>query len=82
MILGCWENDHVGTGFAWQGVRPQRPRRRAPMTPILAATASIVTLTFGLTTVMGESGYRFDLRRRNRRRGRDGRTGGRRASDI
>ena len=43
--------------------------------------ATLVSLAFGIGITLGESGYSFDLRRRNRRKARDGRNGGRRAED-
>ncbi len=49
---------------------------------VIAVIFSIFALVIGFSTVLGESGYKFDLRRRrSRRRGRDGRTGGRREDD-
>ena len=49
---------------------------------IFALIAAAFSLIIGFTTVLGESGYQFDLRkRRTRRRGRDGRVGGRREED-
>lgn len=49
---------------------------------VIAVVFSLFALVMGFSTVVGESGYKFDLRRRrSRRRGRDGRSGGRRESD-
>jgi len=49
---------------------------------IIALVAAMFSLAIGFATVLGESGYAFDLRRRrSRRRGRDGRQGGRRTED-
>jgi hypothetical protein len=46
-----------------------------------ALIATLVSLAFGIGITLGEGGYKFDLRRRNRRKASDGRTGGRRAED-
>lgn len=53
----------------------------SPLT-IIALVAAMFSLAIGFATVLGEAGYSFDLRRRrSRRRGRDGRAGGRRSDD-
>jgi hypothetical protein len=46
----------------------------------LALTATLASLVLGGAALLAESGYRFDLRRKQRRRGGD-RLGGRRAED-
>lgn len=49
---------------------------------IFALIAALFSLVIGFATILGEAGYGFDLRkRRARRRGRDGRLGGRREDD-
>ncbi len=47
---------------------------------IVALIASIVALTIGTASIVGETGYRFDLRRKRRRKDGD-RLGGRREAD-
>ena len=46
-----------------------------------ALIATLISLAVGIGITLGESGYRFDLRRRGRRIAKDGRSGGRRAED-
>lgn len=49
---------------------------------IFALIAAAFSLVIGFATILGESGYSFDLRRRrSRRRAKDGRIGGRREED-
>lgn len=47
----------------------------------IALTGSLIALAIGFTTILGENGYRFDLRRRRERR-RAARAGGRRENDL
>ena len=48
----------------------------------IALIGSLFALALGVATVLGEQGYRFELRRRLRGRRRDGdRVGGRRDGD-
>ncbi len=46
-----------------------------------AVIAAISVAAMGILSVLAERGYSFDLRRRNRRSGKDGRLGGRREDD-
>ncbi len=48
---------------------------------ILALTGSIIALGIGATTILGEGGYAFDLRRKRDRRRDAHRQGGRRVKD-
>jgi len=47
----------------------------------LGLFGTLSMLTIGGITLLTEQGYTFDLRRRSRRRGKDGRVGGRREED-
>jgi hypothetical protein len=48
---------------------------------LIAILAAMAGIAIGFASIMGEAGYSFDLRRRNRRGARDGRVGGRRSVD-
>ena len=48
---------------------------------IVALLGSLFAVGIGFATTVGESGYRFDLRKNSRRKAQDGRGGGRRAED-
>ncbi len=48
---------------------------------IIAFIAAAITVGVPATILLGISGYSFDMRKRNRRSPRSGRTGGRRAED-
>ena len=46
-----------------------------------ALIACLFALVIGGLTILAERGYQFDLRRKSRRKGIDGRVGGRREDD-
>ncbi len=46
-----------------------------------AIIAAVSVAAMGVLSLLAERGYSFDLRRRNRRSGKDGRAGGRREDD-
>ena len=46
-----------------------------------ALIACLFALAIGGLSMLAERGYQFDLRRRSRRKGMDGRQGGRREAD-
>jgi hypothetical protein len=46
----------------------------------IALTGCLLTLSMGFATIWADGGYRFDLRRKHRRR--DDRSGGRRVEDA
>jgi len=48
---------------------------------LVALLGSLFTIGIGFAAVLGEGGYRFDLRKKSRRQSKDGRIGGRRAED-
>lgn len=48
---------------------------------LVALIGCLFAIAMGFTVVLGERGYHFDLRRRDRRR-RSGRVGGRREGDV
>lgn len=50
--------------------------------PIVATIPTVTMALIGLGTLVADRGIVLDERRRNRRRGRDGRRGGRRATDL
>jgi hypothetical protein len=53
-----------------------------PLITVISVSTIIFTILVGAATVLREAGYISDSRRRNRRSGKDGRVGGRRAEDI
>jgi hypothetical protein len=63
--------------------QPRSPKGTGKMTflTFIALIATLVSLAFGIGITLGEAGYSFDLRRRSRRKAKDGRVGGRRAED-
>lgn len=48
---------------------------------LIALFGSLFAVGIGFATIVGEAGYGFDLRKKNRRTAKDGRAGGRRAED-
>jgi hypothetical protein len=48
---------------------------------IVALVGSLFAVGIGFATIVGEGGYSFDMRKKNRRTAKDGRVGGRRAED-
>ncbi len=48
---------------------------------IVALVGSLFAVGIGFATIVGEGGYSFDMRKKNRRTSKDGRLGGRRADD-
>lgn len=48
---------------------------------IVALVGALFAVGIGFATIVGEEGYRFDLRKKGRRKNKDGRHGGRRAED-
>ncbi len=48
---------------------------------IVALVGALFAVGIGFATIVGESGYEFDLRKKSRRQARDGRKGGRRKGD-
>jgi hypothetical protein len=48
---------------------------------IVALVGALFAVGIGFATIVGEEGYRFDLRKKGRRQSKDGRHGGRRAED-
>lgn len=48
---------------------------------IVALVGALFAVGIGFASIVGESGYEFDLRKKSRRNGKDGRAGGRRAED-
>lgn len=48
---------------------------------IVALVGSLFAVGIGFATIVGEGGYSFDMRKKNRRAAKDGRLGGRRAED-
>jgi hypothetical protein len=49
---------------------------------LISLVGALFALAIGFATTLGHDGYRFDLRKQSRRRGDDGRVGGRRAEDA
>ena len=48
---------------------------------IVALVGALFAVGIGFATIVGEEGYKFDLRKQGRRKTKDGRNGGRRAED-